>query len=669
MPLTNSFSFYATGLNHYNTIMKKLLFIAVLTAAISIQAKDINISSPTGKIAVTVSDKGGVLSYSTAFGGRTLFTQSALQVELETKTLGLNAKIASVATKRVSEVIRPVVPMKHSAINNRYTQALLSMKGNYKVEFRVFDNAVAYRFVLLEKDSVNVVGETFNLQPSEEMMVHYQPTQGWGTASEAPYVHSMLREWQHNPDMSVLPIALSSTKDDLHLLISESDLRDYASLFIRGNGAANHLSAALVPNYKNWVLEGDRGTKVIEFANYAARIAGKRTLPWRYVVVTDAKGILEQTLTAQLAGPCELDDTSWIQPGQVAWDWWNHKSLYGPDVNFHPGCNTETYKYFIDFASKYGIKYIIMDEGWSKTTFHPFDANPDLDLHECIRYGKEKGVGVILWLTWSCVERYKDTIFATYEKWGVAGTKIDFMERQDQWMINWYERTTKEAAKHHILVDFHGAMKPAGLEMRYPNLLAYEGVRGLEQMSGCQPDNTLYIPFLRNAVGSADFTPGAMINTQPEYDKWSNPNCSAVGTRAYHMALFTILETGTQMLADSPTQYYKNPDCTKFITQVPCTWDETRAIEAVFGEYLIIAKRHAGKWFLAGICNNKEKQRHHHVPLNFLSAGNHKMTLVTDGFNAAEQAMDYRMETSTVNSADVLDITMVRNGGFTAIIE
>ena len=236
-------------------------------------------------------------------------------------------------------------------------------------------------------------------------------------------------------------------------------------------------------------------------------------------------------------------------------------------------------------------------------------------------------------------------------------------------MINWYERTIKEAAKHHLVVDFHGAMKPAGLEVRYPNLLAYEAVRGLEQMSGCQPDNTVYIPFIRNAVGAADFTPGAMVNTQPEFDKWSDPNCSAVGTRAYSMALFTVMETGTQMLADSPTQYYKNAECTEFITQVPCTWDETRALQAKLGEYIIVAKRNGKKWFVAGICNGKENTRHFKIPLDFLSAGNHSMTIVTDGFNAGNQAMDYRLNKQEVTSSTVLDITMVRNGGFTAIIE
>lgn len=649
--------------------MKKLLFFVALATCMTLQAKVVKVASPNGRITVSISDNGGALSYSAALGSKTLFTQHTLQVKLATKTLGEKAKIAGVKTQKVNNIIKPVVPIKQSTINDRYTDALLTMRGNYKVEFRVFDNAVAYRFIIAEKDSVNIVDETFDLQPSEEMAVHYQPASDWGTDSESPYIHCMLKEWKNDQDMSVLPLVLSSTKDDLHLLISESDLRDYSALFLRGNGTKDCLSGHLVPYYKEWELFFDRGTHVKELAPYAARTVGKRSLPWRYVVISDSKGILEQTLTYQLGGKNEIEDTNWIKPGQVSWDWWNHKSIYGPDVNFKPGCNTETYKYYIDFAAKYKIPYIIMDEGWAKSTFEPFEANPDLDLHECIRYGKDKGVGIILWLTWICVERNLDTLFATYADWGVAGAKIDFMNRQDQWMINWYERTIKEAAKHHLVVDFHGAMKPAGLEVRYPNLLAYEAVRGLEQMSGCQPDNTVYIPFIRNAVGAADFTPGAMVNTQPEFDKWSDPNCSAVGTRAYSMALFTVMETGTQMLADSPTQYYKNAECTEFITQVPCTWDETRALQAKFGEYIIVAKRNGRKWFVAGICNGKENTRHFKIPLDFLSAGNHSMTIVTDGFNAGNQAMDYRLNKQEVTNSTVLDITMVRNGGFTAIIE
>lgn len=649
--------------------MRKSLFLIALAIVSHATAKDVKVASPNGKIEVMITDNGGSLSYSATLQGKRVFTQNELQMQLTNKVLGEKTKISGVKIQKVSNVVKPVVPLKQSTIKNNYTEATLSMKGNYKVAFRVFDNAVAYRYILNERDSVYVVDETFNLKPAEPMNVHYQGTGGWGTASESHYTNCLLKEWKHDQEMATLPIGLSSVEGDLQLLISETDLQDYAGLYLRGNGEKDCLSGNLVPHYKKWELFSDRGTQIKELDKWAARTAGKRSFPWRFITITDSKGMLEQTIPAQLAAPCELQNTNWIKPGLVAWDWWNQKGIFGSDVNFKTGCNTDTYKYYIDFAAKHGVKYIIMDEGWAKGTFEPFTPNDNLDLHECIRYGKEKGVGIILWLTWICAERNLDTIFATYEKWGIAGAKIDFMDRQDQWMINWYERTIKEAAKHHLVVDFHGAMKPAGLEYRYPNLLAYEGVLGLEMMSGCQPDNTLFIPFLRNAVGAVDFTPGAMTNTQPEYDKWSEPNPSAVGTRAYSMALFTVMETGTQMLADSPTRYYQNQECTNFIVQVPVTWDETRAIEAKIGEYLIVAKRHGSRWYVAGICNGKEKTREFKVPLDFLSSGSHKMTIVTDGVNADKQAMDYRMNKRDVNSSTVLDIKMVRNGGFTAIIE
>ena len=648
---------------------KSLLLTLALASTMLTQAKDVKVTSPNGKIKAVITDNGGALSYSTWLDGKEIFTQTGLQIKLTTKTLGKNAKIAGVKTRKVSNVIKPVVPLKDSSIKNDYTEATLTMKGNFKVEFRVFDNAIAYRYILNEKDSVYVVDETFNLKPSQPMDVHYQGTEGWGSSSENPYTNCKLSEWAHDKEMATLPVGLSSAEGDLQLLISETDLRDYPGLYLHGNGNKDCLSGNIVPYYKKWIYDGDRSTEIKELADWGAHTTGKRSFPWRFVTVTDSKGMVEQTITAQLSAPCELDDTSWIKPGLVSWDWWNQKAIYGPDVNFKIGCNTDTYKYYIDFASKYGVKYIIMDEDWAKDTSSPFTPNKDLDLQECIRYGKEKGVGIILWLTWVCVEENLSTVFDTYEKWGIAGAKIDFMERQDQWMINWYERVIKEAAKHHLVVDYHGAMKPSGLEYRYPNLLAYEGVRGLEQMSGCQPDNTLYIPFLRNAVGAADFTPGAMLNTQPEHDEWSNPNRSSVGTRAYSMALFTIMETGTQMLADCPTRYYQNPDCTEFISKVPVTWDETKCLDAKIGKYVIVAKRHGDKWYVAGICNGEEKTREFHLPLDFLGAGQHKMTIFTDGINADYQAMDYRKNIRQVDSTTTLDVKMVRNGGFTAVIE
>ena len=365
----------------------------------------------------------------------------------------------------------------------------------------------------------------------------------------------------------------------------------------------------------------------------------------------------------------QLKETDWIKPGLTSWEWWNGAIPYGPDVNFVSGCNLETYKYFIDFASRYNVPYILMDEGWAKSTRDPFTPNPDVDLHELISYGKEKNVGIILWLTWLTVENNFD-LFETFEEWGVKGVKIDFMDRSDQWMVNFYERVAKEAAKHHLFVDFHGSFKPSGLEYMYPNVLSYEGVRGMEQMGGCHPDNSLYLPFIRNAVGPMDYTPGAMISMQPEVYQSNRPNSASMGTRAYQLALYIVFESGIQMMADNPTLYYRNEDCTHFISEVPQIWDETIALEAEAGEYVVVAKRKGAKWYIGAITNNKQQQRNFVVNLDFLDEGKeYKMTSFEDGINANRQAMDYRKKEATVKAGDQLTLRLARNGGFAAVIE
>ncbi|MDE6528332.1 MAG: glycoside hydrolase family 97 catalytic domain-containing protein, partial [Muribaculaceae bacterium] len=339
---------------------------------------------------------------------------------------------------------------------------------------------------------------------------------------------------------------------------------------------------------------------------------------------------------------------------------------YGEDVDFESGFNMNTYKYFIDFAAKYGIPYIIMDEGWAMDTRDPYTPNPEVNVEEIVRYGNEKGVGVFLWLTWLTVENNFD-LFKKFADMGVKGLKIDFMDRSDQWMVNFYERVVKEAAKIHLLIDMHGAFKPAGLEQRYPNLLSYEGVLGMEQMGRCRPDNSLYLPFIRNAVGPMDYTPGAMISMQPECYAAQRPNAASVGTRAYQMALFVVFESGLQMLADNPTLYYRNNDCTEFITSVPVTWDETKALASAPGEYVIVAKRKGDTWYVGAIANGEVKRRDFTIDLSFLAPETtYTMTAFEDGVNAHRQAMDYRKKTATVNNTTHLPITIARNGGWTA---
>lgn len=387
------------------------------------------------------------------------------------------------------------------------------------------------------------------------------------------------------------------------------------------------------------------------------------------MAVGPASTILEQTFTTRLAQPQAFDDTSWIKPGFVSWEWWNGAIPYGPDVDFESGCNLETYKYFIDFAAKYGLEYILMDEGWAKSTLDPYTPNPDVDLMEIIRYGKEKGVGVFLWLTWLVTENNFD-LFKQFKDWGVAGVKIDFMDHSDQWMVDFYERVCREAAKNGLMVDMHGSFKPAGLEHKYPNLLSYEGVRGMEQMGGCRPENSIWLPFMRNAVGPMDYTPGAMFSTQPECYASQRPNSASIGTRAYQTALFVIFESGIQMLADNPTLYMRNDDCTSFLASIPQTWDETRLLDAKLGEYMVVAKRKGDKWYVGAIRADGAKWQNLDVDLSFLAPGaEYTATWIEDGVNAPRQAMDYRLKSGKMSAADIFKANLSRNGGLALILE
>lgn len=645
----------------------KRIAISLLTLAfcISLTAKGVKIQSPDGRITVEISDNGGKINYRTLMEGKEMFSQSDLCLKLEDKTLGRGQSIGAVKRTSADRTLRPTVPIKKSEIRDRYNGVELTLKG-CKIEFRVMNNAVAYRFIVTGGGKMKVMSESFNLTPSIPTTAHFQANDGFRTSYEQLYSHCGTDEIAGNTEYINLPMVFTAKDNDLCMLVSESDVRDYPGMFLKANGKGGFES-----NFPKcpleWEMDGDRAYRFTKEADYIALTDGSRTLPWRYVTLCSTKELLEQTVTAQLGGECEID-ASWVTPGQVSWDWWNWKQIYGEGVDFEPGCNTPTYKYYIDFAAKYGLNWIILDEGWASSVFEPFKSNPNLDLHELISYGKEHGVGIILWLTWTSVQDHLDTIFKTYEQWGVAGVKVDFMDRSDQWMVNYYERVVKEAAEHHILVDFHGAYKPSGLEQRYPNLLSYEGVRGMEYNERCTIENTLYIPFIRNAVGPADFTPGAMITSQPEYIHCKWPTATWMGTRAFTMALYIVLESGIQMLSDCPTHYYENEDCTRFISGVPTTWDETRCLYADFGKYVIVAKRKGDNWFIGGISNGDIQERSFNVSLDFLGAGSYSMESFSDGFNAHRQALDYRHKNAVVRNGDSIEIKMARNGGFAAVL-
>ena len=650
--------------------MKRFILLCVVFfsfCSVGMYGKNVELKSPDGSLIVDIQLKDKIY-YSIYAGSELLLKDCSMSLDLKDEVLGRSPKLRNIKRNSVDETVKREIPLKNAEVRNHYNVLRMDMAGDYSVEFRAYDNGVAYRFITNKKGKREVLDEEYSINFPDSYLAHLSQTESFKTSCEVPYTHVKTTEYKNVDQMSYFPVLLE-TNNGYNILISEADLYDYPCMFIKSSG--NNGFRSVFPKCPlEFGEDGDRSVKILREADYIAKTSGSRNFPWRFFVISnDVRDIVSNEMVYNLSSPCELVDYSWIKPGQVSWEWWSGATPYGPDVNFVSGYNLDTYKYFIDFAARYGIPYILMDEGWALSTQDPYTPNPQVNVHEIVRYGKEKGVGVLLWLTWLTVEKHFD-LFKTFSEWGISGIKIDFMDRSDQWMVNFYERVVKAAAENHLVIDFHGAFKPAGLERRYPNLLSYEGVRGMEYMGNCIPENSLYFSFIRNAVGPMDYTPGAMISMQPESYKAERPNAASIGTRAYQLALYVVFESAIQMLADNPTLYYRNQDCTEFITSVPVTWDKTEVLDAKVGEYVVIARNKNGKWYVGAICNGKETRRELTIDFSFLKGSKeYRMTSFEDGINAGNQAMDYRKKESIVKSGDKIKIELARNGGWAAVLE
>lgn len=644
-------------------IRNYILFSLMAWLGVSAYAREISVQSPDGKLKVNIELKDKVY-YSIYSGNDLLLDHCSLTLTLGQEVLGQSPKVKGVKRGQIQERVKREIPLKNALVENHCNTLRMNMAGNYAIEFRVYDKGVAYRFLTQRKGEVEVMAEDFNIHFPGDYLAHLSQPSGFKTSYEYPYTHKKTKEYKSSDRMSYLPV-LIETDHSYKILISESDLRDYPCMFLKSTG--NNGMQSLFPKCPlEFGEDGDRSLKILKEADYIAKTQGKRSFPWRFFVISqDDRDLVDNEMVYNLSSPCELEDCSWIKPGQVSWEWWHDARLYG--VDFRSGYNMDSYKYYIDFASTFGIPYIIMDEGWAKTTRDPFTPNPTINLQELIQYANERNVKIVLWLTWLTVENHFD-LFKTFADWGIAGVKIDFMDRSDQWMVNYYERVAKEAAKYKLFVDFHGAFKPAGLERRYPNVLSYEGVLGMEQGANCKPANSIYLPFMRNAVGPMDFTPGSMLSAQPEDNRSTRANAMGSGTRAYQMALFVVFESGLQMLADNPVYYYREKPCTEFIASVPVVWDETKVLKAKVGEYVVIARRSGEKWYLGAITNHIGREVE--VDLDFLPENRQMhLTYFEDGINADRQAMDYKKKEAEVSRNTTLTLKLVRNGGWVGKIE
>ena len=642
-----------------------LLVLSILVfASTTVHAfADYELQSPDGKIQLKIRIAEQI-SYDVLVSGKPVLANCTLSLDVDHKQLGLNARVKSSKPGSVDREVKVEVPQKSAKVRENYKELRLDLEGAYAVVFRAYNEGVAYRLeTSLPQAELKVYKEEANFNFAGDYNAYYPKEESFFSHNEREFVYLPLKEIPAS-SIASLP-AVVDTKQGVKIALGESDVADYPGLWLRGNGN-NSLSAIFPPYPLKEELSRDRDLKVTQPADYIATTKGTRTFPWRIlgIAAKDADLITNQ-MVYLLAKPSSVQDPSWIKPGKVAWDWYNANNLYG--VDFKAGVNTQTYKYYIDFASKYGLEYIILDEGWYKLG-NVLEVVPEMNIEELVAYGKQRNVGIILWVVWKTLDDQFDQAFAQYEKWGVKGLKVDFMQRDDQKVMNFYERVCREAAKRKMLVDFHGAIRPATMMRTWPNLVNTEGVRGLEQNKWSKlanPEHNVTIPFARMFLGPMDYTPGAMLNSGAERNfaaVFVRP--MSLGTRCQQLAMYVVYEAPLQMLADSPSHYLREPEIMEFLAPVPTVWDETQVLQAKMGDYVVIARRHGNDWYVGAMTDWTARQLE--MDFSFLPAGEYRMEAYEDGPNADRFGNDYKKVSKSVNKATKLQVDLASGGGWAA---
>lgn len=645
--------------------MKRTLLLAALivfTAGYSF-SKEYKVSSPDGRISLNVI-VGSDIKLQAAFEGKEIMNSEKVAMILADGTvLGVNEKVKKVKFSQLNELVKPIVAYKRSEITDNCNIMVISFNSGFSLQFRAYNDGLAYRFETFLKGDIIVKNEISEFRFPAGTHSWYPLETSFMSHNERIFIYSSLDTIGKN-HLASLPTLFQT--NGVNVLITESDIEDYPGMWLRGAGDGK--ISGTWPQYpENEKLNQDRNLLITSTKDFIAKTKGTRTFPWRAFVIApnDAK-LIESDLVFKLAPPNKIEDTKWIKPGHVAWDWWNANNIYG--VDFKAGINNDTYKYYIDFASKNRIEYIILDEGWYKLG-NVLEQAPDINVQELCKYAENKNVGIILWVVWKTFYDQIDMALAQYEKWGVKGVKVDFMQRDDQPVVNFYREATIKAAEHHMLIDFHGAYKPDGLGRTWPNALTREGVKGMENnkwSKDINPDHDVTIPFTRMVAGPMDYTPGAMINMDSANftPKFTRPESQ--GTRAHQVALYIIYESPLQMLSDSPSNYMKEQESTDYIVNIPVVWDDIKVLAGKVGDYLLLARRSGKEWFVGALTDWTARDMD--LDLSFLPAGDYLMDIFQDGINADRYASDYKHLKLNVKSGDKMKIHLAPGGGWAARI-
>lgn len=655
------------------TLAAALMVISAFAAP-----KDYVLRSPDEKLLVTI-ETGNGISYTLKHDGDLLLDRSEIGMYMTDGTVYggyLNVKKAS--TRTVSETIKAIM-YKKDEIKDEFNELTLKFK-DFSLIFRAYDDGMAYRFVSHKEEAYNVDYETaeFNFAKDWNMWAAYvcQHTETlesqYYNSFENQYSYTPISEWNKDR-LAFLPLMVEGPKGK-KIVVTESDLFDYPGMYLYNKDSGKKLTADFAP-YPKEVRQGGHNNLQLEVQNrhpYIARCIGNDKFPWRIVAVSeDDIQMADNDMVYRLARPADpASNWSWVKPGKVAWDWWNDWNIKG--VDFKSGINNDTYKYYIDFASENGIEYVILDEGWSVNgEADLFQVVPEINLTELVRYAANRNVGLILWAGYWAFDRDMEKVCKHYSSMGIKGFKVDFMDRDDQHMVQFHQRAAMTAAKYKMLVDFHGTYKPSGLNRTYPNVINYEGVHGLEQMKW-SPENVdqvtydVTVPYIRMMAGPMDYTQGAMRNASRGNYRPVNSEAMSQGTRCRQLAEYVVFESPLNMLCDSPSNYMEEKECLEFIAEIPTVWDETKGLCGEVGKYIAMARRNGSDWYVGAMTDWSDRGLT--LDLSFLPEGNYSVVLYRDGVNADRVACDYRKETINLPADRQLKIKMAPGGGFAAKI-
>ncbi len=666
------FRIFAHGneLKHFDTrtrmmTMRHVILSVLCLCCVAATAKTYTLTSPNGRLRAEVSD--GV-RYSLYSDGVPLMTDCRAGIDIEGETW--QGKILSARRGSKRESVDATF-YRQSRIEAECNTLTLSLGGGVSMELRAYNEGMAYRFATTRRDSFTVENEVAEFCFTDDFTAYLAHSNNekrpFATSFENTYTVAPLGQ---QPELQAF---LPTTVDcgDCKLTLMEADLEAYPGMFVvAGEAKLTGLFAPYPKTTGYW--PGRKQMYVKETLPYIARCVGTREFPWRIVAVSyDDRDMPVNNLVYLLASPNRIGDTQWVMPGKVAWDWWNDWGL--EHVPFAVGINTDTYKHYIDFAAKYGLEYVILDEGW----YDPEGGDmlttvSELDLPELVRYGQEKGVGLVLWTVFNVLDDQLNEACRLYEEMGIKGFKPDFMDRDDQTAVEMLYRVAARCAEHHLILDCHGIFKPTGINRTYPNIVNYESIFGMEQTKWIErgvdmPLFDVTFPFIRMQTGFMDFTPGGMRNaTRADYQPvYSNP--MTMGTRCHQAAMYVIHDSPFTMLADSPSAYERDTEYTRFIASIPTHWDETIIPLGKIGEYIVTARRLGDTWYVAGQTNWDERTLH--LDFGFLGEGLYEADMLTDGGNANKVATDYRLtKEENLSNTNGLDLHMASGGGFVMIL-